>query len=149
MHRFLALLLVAGCAFAQDAQNAPVDGKSAHLTAPPQVSTQVTERLMPVSHSDLYCSGYLAKAPVKNDSYVMGGLNSPNATRFHARDYIFINGDYAPGSRVSFIRQTKDPDRLDSFEGQTKALKQTGAIFGELGYAVVVEKRGSAIVAQV
>jgi hypothetical protein len=104
---------------------------------------------MPVSHSDLYCSGFLAKAPARTDTYVLGGLHSPNQTRFHAHDYMFINGDYAVGSRVSIVRQTRDVNRMDAFEGQTAALKKTGDIMGELGYAVVIEKRGDSTVAQI
>jgi len=146
MRRLLALLLIAGSAVAQEAAKPPA---SAHLTAVPQVSAEVTERLVPVSHSDMYCSGFLAKGPARTDTYVMGGLNSPNQTRFHAHDFVFINGDYAPGTRVSFVRQTKDVDRMEAFKGQAAALKSVGDVFGDLGYAVVVEKRGESTVAQV
>lgn len=115
----------------------------------PQVSAQVTNFTIPVSHADMYCSGFLGKEPARKDTYVMGGLNSPNQTRFHDRDFIFINGDYQPGTRVSFVRQSKDVDRMEAFKGQTAALRKTGDVFAELGYAVVVEKRGNATVAQV
>src|SRR5690242_383794 len=109
MHRFLAVVLLAGVAVAQDAMPAPA---KAHLSEAPQVSAQVTERLMPVSHSDLYCSGFLAKAPARTDTFVLGGQHSPNQTRFGAPDYLFINGDYAVGSRVSIVRQTRDVNRM-------------------------------------
>jgi hypothetical protein len=149
MRRLLVLLLLAGCAVAQDAPQPPARGGSAHLPPVPQVSAQVSEQLVPVTHADLYCSGYLAKAPARKDTYVLGGLDSPHQTRFHQRDFVFINGDYPAGTRVSFVRQTKDVDRTEAFKGQTAALGKSGDVFGELGYAVVVEKRGDATVAQV
>jgi hypothetical protein len=156
MRRLLAVVLLAGCAVAQnpgnpgnDAGNAPARGASAHLPPVPQASAQVTNFTIPVSHADMYCSGFLGKEPARKDTYVMGGLNSPIQTRFHARDFIFINGDYQPGTRVSFVRQTKDVDRMEAFKGQTAALRKTGDVFAELGYAVIVEKRGDATVAQV
>jgi hypothetical protein len=146
MQRLLALLLLTGCAVAQDA---PPASKSVHLTEVPKVSAQVTERLVPASHADMYCSGFLAKEPARKDTYVLGGTDSPNQQRFHTHDFLFINGDYEVGTRISFVRQTKDVDRMEAFNGQANALKSTGDVFGDLGYAVVVEKRGNATVAQV
>jgi hypothetical protein len=50
---------------------------------------------------------------------------------------------------VSFVRQTKDVDRTEAFKGQMAALKNAGDVFGELGYAVVVEKRPDTLIAKV
>ena len=47
MRRLLAVLLIAGSAVAQEAAKPPA---SAHLTAVPQVSAEVTERLEAVEH---------------------------------------------------------------------------------------------------
>lgn len=153
MRRLLAVVLLAGCAVAQNpgnaSSNAAARGESAHLPPVPQASAQVTNFTIPVTHADMYCSGFLGKEPARKDTYVMGGLNSPIQTRFHARDFIFINGDYQPGTRVSFVRQTKDVDRMEAFKGQAAALRKTGDVFAELGYAVVIEKRGDSTVAQV
>lgn len=152
MRRLLAVVLLAGCAVAQNPGNTgndPARGGSAHLPPVPQASAQVTNFTIPVTHADMYCSGFLGKEPARKDTYVMGGLNSPNQTRFHDRDFIFINGDYQPGTRVSFVRQSKDVDRTEAFKGQTAAIRKTGDVFAELGYAVVVEKRGDATVVQV
>jgi hypothetical protein len=148
MRRFFVFLLLAGCAVAQDTA-APARGASAHLPPVPAASANVTEHLIPATHADLYCAGFLAKAPARTDTYVLGGLNSPNQTRFQQRDFVFINGDYPIGSRVSFVRQTKDVGRVQAFKGQAAVLKKKGDVFGELGYAVVTEKRGGTTVAQV
>jgi hypothetical protein len=144
----LALLLLTACSFAQ--QPTANGRNSAHLPPVPNVTTQMTERLVPVTHSDLYCAGFLAKDPGSKGTYIVGGLNSPNQTRFHTGDFVFLHGNYELNSRVSFVRQTQDINRWDAYEGQAKTLKRAGDIFADLGYAVVVEKRGTdTVVAQV
>lgn len=74
------------------------------------------------TYSQIYCSGFITRAAVPRDSFVLGSKESPNEDRFQGRSTIFLRGpDLAVGTRYSLIRQVADPNRENSSLDQQKA----------------------------
>ncbi len=147
MKRFFAALLLLGTGFvsAQDgAKTSPLG------VAPGPTNATVTEKLYPVTRSDVYCSGFMTKQPVSKTNFVAGGLNTPYETRFADGDYIFLKGTSTqPGELVSIIREVRNPDDFEMYPGTKVLLKEAGQPYFDIGYARVVELRGESTVAQV
>jgi hypothetical protein len=120
-------------------------GKEASLAAtPPAFTANVVEQNEPVSHSDLYCAGFLSPVLLPRNHFVAGGLDTPIQSRYTTDEFIFLRGNgYQPGTRVSIVRALHNPDRFDPFPGEGRALKRAGHLYADLGYAVVVENRGT------
>jgi outer membrane protein OmpA-like peptidoglycan-associated protein len=91
--------------------------------------------------ADMYCSGFITTHKVPTDHYVAAGWNSPDQTRYGALvDYIYIRGrDIKVGDRYEIVRQVKDPDRYESYAGQSGAIRNAGEPYFELGYAKVID----------
>ncbi len=114
-------------------------------STPPAYTSVVTQADQPITHSDLYCAGYLSPQPVPRDSFVAGGLGTPVQSRFGTHDYIFLRGTgFTQGTRVSLVREMHDPNRMEPFP-----VRRTGEVYGDLGYAVIIGQRGNSTVAQV
>lgn len=147
MKRVLAAAVLLGSfCFAQQ-QTAPVPGSTAHGTA---VTTMVTEQLVPVSHSDIYCSGFVTKNAVSRSNFVAGGLGTPDQVRFADRDLIYLKGNsYQPGSLVSIVREWRNPDKSELYQGMRKLQSELGQPYIDEGYARVIEQRGDFTVARV
>lgn len=140
-----ALFLLSGLGLAQNAQD------ESPLRAPVSpANANVTERLMPVSRSDVYCAGFITKQPVSRASFVAAGLNSPQQTRFADRDFIFIKGsNLQPGNLVSIVREVRNPDSSEPYQGTHKLLKDAGQPYFDIGYARITELRAEVAVAQI
>jgi len=125
--------------------------------APPPVNrgavptAEVTEHLVPATKSDTYCSGFISSTPVSRANFIAGGLETPDKVRYTDRDYIFISGsNLTPGSRVSIVREWRNPDHVQPFKEANKMLAKAGQPYEDLGYARIIENRGTNIaVAQV
>ncbi len=146
MKRFIvaAILLAGVLALAQSATDASLAASSGPTNA------NVTEKLVPVNRSDVYCAGFISKEPVSKSTFVAGGLNSPYATRFDDREFIYIKGgSFQPGNRISVVREVRDPDEGEIYPGTHKLLKEAGAPYFDIGYAKVVEIRAQVAVAQI
>ncbi len=110
----------------------------------PEVTANVTERLVPITHSDLYCSGFMIQDRIPREKFVEGGLHSPNTTRFVASDLIFLRGTgYQPGTRVSIVREVRDPNRYYPFPDEAQLAATGGRPYKDLGYADIIEIRGT------
>jgi hypothetical protein len=145
---FLAAVLLGSYCFAQQpaSTQAPAGpfGQSAPATA------TVTEQLVPVTRSDMYCSGFLTRETVSRAKFVAGGLGTPDAVHFADRDLIYLKGTgYQPGSLVSIVREWKNPDAGELYKGVRKMLAEAGQPYQDAGYARVVEQRGDFAVARV
>ncbi len=140
-----ALFLLSGLGLAQ---KTPDESSLKAGTVP--TDANVTEKLVPVSQSDVYCAGFLSKQPVSKASFVAAGLNSPQQTRFADRDIIFVKGgNLQPGNRVSIVREARNPDAWSPYEGTAKLQKDAGQPYFDIGYARVTELRAEVAVAQV
>lgn len=127
------------------AQQAPTAASPfrAEVGAP---TANVTVQRVPVSRSDIYCSGYLTRQAPDRTKFVAGGLESPHTARFVERDLVFLKGSgYKPGDQVSMIREWRNPDDSELYKGTSKILAETGQPFQDIGYARIVELRGSDI----
>ncbi len=119
------------------------------MGAVPKASAGVSETLVPVTHADLYCAGFVTRETYSRDRYVLGGATTPNTTRFSRGEFVYLAGKgYQPGTRVSIIRELKDSNASMTYEGQSKLLRETGSLYAEVGYADVVEIRGDVAVAK-
>jgi hypothetical protein len=142
----LAVLLV-GIASAQDqAANEPTTPDKTVFTT----ASFPTERVQSPSSADLYCAGFINKAPLPNANFVAGGLQTPNTSKFVNGDMIFLaGGGYQLGSEYTVIRELQDPNRYELFPGQHALLKATGQPYAELARIKVTDTRSRMAVAQV
>jgi hypothetical protein len=113
--------------------------------------TRISQYALPVSRSDLYCAGFVSSQRLSRDHFVAGGLATPIQTHFGDRALIYLyGGGYAPGTRVAIVREMRDINLYTPFPEAQELLRRTGQVYGEMGYARVIEIRGHDVaVAQV
>ena len=146
----LSLLLLVGIASGQEA-SAPPTATDPH---PSQIATAATthpvERTQIPTYSDIYCAGFISKQNLSRQTIVTGGLTSPHATKFVNGEVVYLSGSrYKEGDRVTFVRELRDPNRYESFEGQHKLLDAVGQPYSELGHAKIVDVRHRMAIAQI
>lgn len=143
----LSLVLLAAAAWAQTQP-----GRAGLKVPPtPAPSAQLTEPVLPVTYSDLYCAGFVAPQLLPHDHFIASGMGTPVQSRYYEGNFVYLRGDsYTPGSRVSLVRELQDPNRYTPFPAGKRLLEKAGQLYAELGYATVVENRGAGIaVAQI
>lgn len=143
IHRLLVTaVLLTSCGLAQQATTAapPFTAQSGPPTA------NVTVQRIPVSRSDIYCSGYITRQAPDRTKFVAGGLESPHTARFVERDLVFLKGSgYKPGDQISILREWRNPDEFDVYKDASKMLAETGQPYQDIGYGRIVELRGADI----
>lgn len=142
----LVLIALSMAALAQ----APRQRENTLAPTPPTYTTNVTEATLPVSHSDLYCAGFVTPNLLSRDNFVAAGLETPIAEYYGNNGIIFLEGSgYTPGTRVGLVRQLRDANQYSPFPGEDRRMKQAGHLYTDLGYAVVVEMRNGKAVARI
>jgi hypothetical protein len=135
----ITVLLLSAVAFGQQSgaeQRQP--GSVRTLTA------DVTERNLPVTYSDLYCAGYVTSELLPRDHFVAAGSETPVQLNYGEGQFLFLRGGgYTPGTRVSIVRELRDVNRFSPFPAAKGLLQRTAQPYGELGYALVLENRGT------
>ena len=64
---------------------------------------------------------------------VAGGLDTPNTTQYATGDLIFLAGQgYELGKHYRIVRELRDPNRRELFDGQATMLKAMGQPYAEL-----------------
>ena len=102
------------------------------------------------TYSDLYCAGFVSKQLLPNANFVTGGLNTPNTTKFVNGDLIYLTGGgYQVGQQYTVVRELKDPNQLELFQGQDKLIKQAGQPYAEQAHVRIVDTRSKMAIAQV
>ncbi len=140
------LLLLGALAWGQQAP-APVASSAQEEPAAAGASRAVA--LQKPSMADVYCAGFVTKEPVSHQVFVAGGLNSPHATHFMNGEVVFLSGsNYKVGQQLTLLRELKDPNRYESFDGQLKLLESLGQTYSELGQAHVIDTRQRMAIAQ-
>lgn len=115
----------------------------------PTVVNFPVQRLQTPTASDIYCSGFIGKS-VSRDKYILGGLESPHATRFVDGDAVYLKGQgYEVGQEYTIVREMKDINRYELFKGQFAAVKAAGQPFGELARVKIVDTRHKSAIARV
>lgn len=138
----LALCLLAAVAFAQD-QGSPAGTVTTNVNFP-------VEAIESPTYADLYCAGFVNKGLLPNATYVAGGLDTPNTTQYANGEMIYLAGkSYVAGQRYRIVRELRDPNRYESFNGQSAILKAMGQPYAELAVVRVVDTRNRMAVAQI
>ncbi len=133
------LLALATMALAQDQNQPPTPPPTttttANTAAPNQPGVPESPRyasFAQASYDDVYCGGFLAPS-IADSAYVLGGWNTPDATRFSTNDFVYLHGTYQEGSDYTVLRRVKDPNKYEGFAGQNRALGEAGGMYQEMG----------------
>jgi hypothetical protein len=145
----LALSLAMGsAAFAQTpaaAANQPTPDGTVSTNANFPVETIVSP-----NSSDLQCAGFVNKQMLPNSTYVAGGLDTPNTAQYAEGDLVFFAGQgYELGKRYRIVRELRDPNRYEEFDGQASMLHAMGQPYAELAIARVVDTRSKSAIAHI
>ena len=148
----IGLLLLLCLAVAAAAQQA--DPQSTSQDAPQgTLPTSVTfpfERVQTPTSADLYCAGFVSKQLVPDSNFVVGGLQTPNTTKFVSGEVVYLRGNgYQTGQQYEILRELRDPNQYELFPGQHTLLKATGQPYAELARVRVIDTRSKSAIAQV
>lgn len=145
---FLLILLIAAAASGQQTAAPPaIPGPNG--TMPNSISFPL-EIVEAPTYSDLACAGFISKQLVPNARYVAGGLQTPNTTKYASGELVYLTGtDYQLGQEYEIVRELRDPNRYELFDGQHAMLKAMGQPYAELGHVKVIDTRSKSAVAQV
>ncbi len=129
----LVLMILAAYAVAQ---------QPARPAAPQVAATNITEWKQAPTYSDVNCAGYVTRDAIPNSVYLAGGWNTPHATRFGDRDYVYLDGGgFQEGQRYSILRQVRDPNRWEPYRGQKRDLRAVGDVYAEMGRVLIIGTR--------
>ena|ERR1700756_350664 len=153
MKKIGALLVLVASAWAQSASPAPAadpaDPSAPQNTSPTSVSFPV-ERIQTPTRADLYCAGFISKQALPNANFIVGGLQTPNTTKFINDDIVYLVGSgYQAGAEYTIVRELQDPNQYEAFHGQHAAIAAAGQPYAEVGRVRVIDTRNKAAVAQV
>ncbi len=102
------------------------------------------------AYSDIYCSGFVTNQLLSKSQYVAGGWETPHASRFADRDYVYLDGGgFQEGQQYSIHRMLRDPNRWPAYAGQTRAVGAVGEMYADLGRVRIIGVRGNIGIAQV
>jgi len=147
----IGLLLVLCLAVSAPAQQPAAAGDQS--TPQGTVATNVNfpaERIEAPTYSDLYCAGFVSKNLLPDVNFVAGGLDTPNTTKYGDGELVYLTGKgYELGKRYSIVRELRDPNRYETYPGQTAMLKTMGQPYAELGTIRVVDTRSRGAIAKI
>src|SRR5438046_9139940 len=104
----LLLLCMTAAAVAQQADPNPADQSTPEGTVSTSVSFPV-ERVQTPTTSDLYYGGFVNKQVLPNSNLVLGGLHSPNTTKFADNDLRYLDGrGYQAPQQYTIVRELRD-----------------------------------------
>ena len=145
----LLLLCMTAAAAAQQADPNPANQSTPEGTVPTSVSFPV-ERVQTPTGSDLYCAGFVNKQVLPNSNFVLGGLESPNTTKFVNNDLIYLAGHgYQAGQQYTIVRELRDANRYEIFAGQHSMLAAMGQPYAELARVRIVDTRSKSAVGHI
>ena len=145
----LLLLCMTAAAVAQQADPKPADQSTPEGTVPASVSFPV-ERVQTPTSSDLYCAGFVNKQVLPNSNFVLGGLESPNTTKFVNNDLIYLAGHgYQAGQQYTIVRELRDANRYEIFAGQHSMLAAMGQPYAELARVRIIDTRSKSAVGHI
>ena len=140
---FLLLVIVAAAA-AQQAGTADPAGIIATTGNVP------VGRYQTPTSADLYCAGFISKERVPDAKFVDGGLQTPNTTKFTNGEMIYLSGTgYQQGQEFTIVRELRDVNEYEFFEGQRRLISRAGHPYSEVGRVRVLDARSHSAVAEV
>jgi outer membrane protein OmpA-like peptidoglycan-associated protein len=147
MKQWLVVFCLLGLAIAAAGQQA---SQMAPGTVGGVPSSNLVVRGKSPTYSDLNCAGFISSQSIPNSNYVAGGWESPDATRFAERDYVYLGGvPLQEGSEYSILRELKDPNKSELFKGQHAVLAGMGNAWAELGRVKVIGHANKVSIGQV
>jgi hypothetical protein len=145
----LLLLCLALTAAAQQADPPSSNQDTPQGALPTSVGIPL-ERVQTPTAADLYCAGFVSKQLLPDSNFVVGGLQTPNTTKFVTGEVVYLRGaGYQTGQQYEIIRELRDPNRYELFAGQHMLLKATGQPYAELARVRVIDTRSKSAIAQV
>jgi len=100
--------------------------------------------------ADIYCAGFITKNRIPDANYVNGGLQTPTSTKFEIGELVYLAGTgYQAGQLYSIVREVRDVNEYEIYQGQRKVLAAAGRPYAEVGRVRVVDTRSRSAVAQV
>jgi hypothetical protein len=148
----LFVLLLATAAWAQTgAESAVPDLSTVQVQGTvPTSSTFPVERIPTPTYADLYCAGFISRQILPDANFIAGGLQTPTTTKFNRGDVVYLKGTgYAAGAEYEIVRELRDINEYEIFEGQKKLLKETGQPYEEVGRVKVIDTRSKTAIAEV
>ena len=124
---------------------------AAQQAAPPPVQpTNLVEKPVAPTYSDIYCAGFVTNQPIATSNFVAGGSGTPNVSMYVDRDTVFLKGSgYEANQLFSVVRLVRDPIHFHAFAGQADLLARMGQPYAQLGRLRVLKVEGEMAVAQV
>jgi hypothetical protein len=140
----LLMLLLAVAAVAQQSDTATPNGVTATNGNLP------TGRYQTPTAADLYCAGFITKDRIPDAKFVSGGLQTPNTTKFTNGEMIYLSGGgYQTGQEFTIVRELRDVNEYEFFEGQRRLISRSGHPYSEVGRVRVLDARNRNAVAEV
>lgn len=100
--------------------------------------------------ADLYCAGFLSKERIPDAKYVNGGLQTPGTTKYTNGEMVYLAGTgYQMGQEYTIVRELRDVNEYEFFEGQRKLISRSGHPYSEVGRVRVLDVRSRSAVAEV
>jgi hypothetical protein len=145
----LLLLLLVVAARAQQADSTAATQATPQGTLFSSVSFP-TERVQTPTNADLYCAGFISKQLLPNANFVAGGLQTPNTTKFVNGEMIYLSGGgYQAGQRYTILRELRDPNQYELFQGQHSLINSAGQPYAELARVRIVDTRSKTAIAEI
>jgi hypothetical protein len=140
----LSLVLLTSMAVGQQVLDASHENESdiQEVASTVTATTHPVERIVVPSYADLNCAGFISRNEEPRSTFVAGGLNSPNATKFITGNVVYLSGShFKDGDQLTLVRELRDPNEYEIFAGQRKLIAATGQPYAELGQAHIVDTR--------
>jgi hypothetical protein len=146
----LLVLMVASAAWAQSA----TDSTTASPATPDNTIVKTTNfptlRVQMPTYADVYCAGFINRQTLPDAHFVVGGLDTPQTTKFVRGDIVYLRGSgYSAGAEYEIVRALQDINKYEMFPGQAKLLKATGQPYEEVGRVRILDTRSKDAVARV
>jgi len=140
----LLVLAMANVAVAQQ-ERAAAQGQTPVVPA-----TNIVTREVAPTYTDLYCAGFITNQPLQTRGYVAGGWGTPHVVRFSSGDYVYLQGStFSVGALYSIVRQERDPNLYEPFNGQHAMMRQLGKNYSDVGRVRVISVRDNLAITQV
>jgi len=148
------LLLILCLTVAARAQEPAAAANAVDLTAPagtqPTIVSFPFERIQTPTAVDLGCAGFVSKQLLPNSRYVAGDLYTPSTTKNTNGEVVYLTGSgYELGQKYMIVRELRDPNRRESFNGQHAMLKAMGQAYSELARVRIIDNRSRMGIAEI
>ena len=115
----------------------------------PQFSSNLTEKVLGPTETDLNCGGELTDAAIARNSYLISGMHF-DSIRFRKGETVFLAGKgYLVGSRYRLVRQSRNDADDEFYPGQHADEKKLGSIWSDIGVVEIVKLTDEGTVATI